>query len=301
MLLEWDALPELIDAYDRRFRLLEKEAIAAIDLRIDNALQVLERAFIPTYTALLLNPSLTPSQKRAVLMDQLRQQSQLINPAMEADYLDLFEQLIETNTQGGAQLGRELTGHSAPVISTVAIAALAAEAVRRLYSHNARFQSKLSALAEFGFSRRQGARAMLTEIRKGAGELKTRARAIVETEASGALNGGAIATYQAAGVALVMFYTVGDDKVCGYCSPRQGLVYQLGEIATPLHVFCRCLLLPLLEVDLRDPRFQKWSRAASLAAMKELRNAGKRVANSVAPFERAAGRDRPPKPTWSPR
>lgn len=299
-MMDWDALPELIDSYDRRSRQLEEEAIANINNRIDASLSALERAFIAVYTALLLNQTLTPFQKRAVLMDELRQQSQLINPGLEAEYLDLFEQLIRAETTGGQRLARELSEGQAPTIPTVAIAALAAEATRRLYSHNARFQSKLSALAEFGFSRRQGARAEITEIRKGAGELKARAATLALTEAAAAFNGGAIATYQAAGVPLIVFYTRGDDRVCGYCSPRHGQVYRLGEIAFPLHGRCRCFPVGMGESDLRDPRFQTWARVSSEATMAELLQAGKKAANNIAPFERAAGRDRPPTPVWSP-
>lgn len=299
--MDWDGLSELIDDYDRRSQQLEEKAIANINNRIDASLSALERAFIAVYTALLLNQTLTPFQKRAVLMGELRGQSQLINPGLEAEYLDLFEQLIRAETTGGQRLAQELTEGRAPAISTVAIAALAAEAVRRLYSHNARFQSKLSALAEFGFSRRQGARATLTEIRKGTGELKTRTSTLVLTEAAAAFGGGAIATYQAAGVPLLTFYTRGDDRVCGYCSPRHGQVYRLGEITFPLHGRCRCFPVGMMESDLRDPRFQIWARVSSEGTMAELLRAGKNAANNVAPFERTAGSDRPPTPVWSPR
>jgi hypothetical protein len=96
-----------------------------------------------------------------------------------------------------------------------------------------------------------------------------RSEMIARTETIRSENAGSLAAYDAAGVTEVQWWTALDDRVCVFCGEihgrkwatgsslfRLGDVFRVGESSLrlnyedvkhpPLHVFCRCTLLPVV-------------------------------------------------------
>jgi len=55
-----------------------------------------------------------------------------------------------------------------------------------------------------------------------------------------------IQAMQDAGVKKAQWVTMSDEKVCGECRPRNGVIYRIDDIP-PKHYGCRCRLRPILE------------------------------------------------------
>jgi hypothetical protein len=96
-----------------------------------------------------------------------------------------------------------------------------------------------------------------------------RAEMIARSETIRSENAGSVAAYQAAGVAQVQWWTALDERVCSFCGEIHGRtwptgdpLFQKGDVMTagdqrlnlnyedvvhpPLHVFCRCTVLPVV-------------------------------------------------------
>lgn len=130
---------------------------------------------------------------------------------------------------------------------------------------------------------------------------KSRAQMVARTEMSAAMVEGSKLRYEAEGISQVQWQAVGSSRTCGYCAPRHGKVYRLGEVVCPAHPNCRCALTPWderwVELGLVDPQEEAKSRAAVLA---DLEAAGKEPISGPSPFERSLGMERAPEALWSP-
>ena len=102
-----------------------------------------------------------------------------------------------------------------------------------------------------------------------------RAQMIAQTETIRSSNAGAVMSYQKAGIEQKQWYTAQDDKVCEFCGEMHGKIvgtaenfWNLGDVmkidvedkdpismtfgyedvhAPPLHVNCRCTILPVVD------------------------------------------------------
>lgn len=130
---------------------------------------------------------------------------------------------------------------------------------------------------------------------------KSRAQMVARTEMSAAMVEGSKLRYEAEGVSQVQWQAVGSSRTCGYCAPRHGKVYRLGEVICPAHPNCRCALTPWderwVKLGLVDVKAEAESRAAVLA---DLEAAGKERISGPTPFEKALGMEQAPKAVWTP-
>ncbi|MFZ9559242.1 MAG: minor capsid protein [Vulcanococcus sp.] len=130
---------------------------------------------------------------------------------------------------------------------------------------------------------------------------KSRAQMVARTEMAAAMVEGTKLRYEAEGIEQVQWQAVGSSRTCGYCAPRHGKVYRLGEVVCPAHPNCRCTVTPWdpewEELGLIDPQEEAQSRADVLA---DLEAAGKEPISGPSPFERSLGMERPPETLWSP-
>ena len=130
---------------------------------------------------------------------------------------------------------------------------------------------------------------------------KARAQTVARTEMAAAMVEGTKLRYEAEGIQQVQWQAVGSSRTCGYCAPRHGKVYRLGEVVAPAHPNCRCTLTPWdpdwVELGLVDPQAEAQSRADVLA---DLEAAGKKPISGPSPFEKALGMEQVPEPLWSP-
>ncbi|MFZ9568590.1 MAG: minor capsid protein [Vulcanococcus sp.] len=130
---------------------------------------------------------------------------------------------------------------------------------------------------------------------------KSRAQTVARTEMAAAMVEGSKLRYEAEGIEQVQWQAVGSSRTCGYCAPRHGKVYRLGEVVAPAHPNCRCTVTPWdpewEELGLIDPQEEAKARAEVLA---DLEAAGKKPISGPSPFEKALGQERAPKALWSP-
>ena len=79
-----------------------------------------------------------------------------------------------------------------------------------------------------------------------------RANMIAVTEVTRAFAEGNALAWQSTGfVSKVRFNTSRDDRVCPYCSPLAGEVFDVDDYGhkPPIHVRCRCFNTPVVDVD----------------------------------------------------
>jgi SPP1 gp7 family putative phage head morphogenesis protein len=130
---------------------------------------------------------------------------------------------------------------------------------------------------------------------------KSRAQMVARTEMAAAMVEGTKLRYEAEGIQQVQWQAVGSSRTCGYCAPRHGKVYRLGEVVCPAHPNCRCTVTPWdpewEELGLVDPQEEAKGRAAVLA---DLEAAGKEPISGPSPFEKSLGMERAPEALWSP-
>ena len=67
---------------------------------------------------------------------------------------------------------------------------------------------------------------------------KSRAQMVARTEMAAAMVEGTKLRYEAEGIQQVQWQAVGSSRTCGYCAPRHGKVYRLGEVVCPAHPNC---------------------------------------------------------------
>ena len=130
---------------------------------------------------------------------------------------------------------------------------------------------------------------------------QSRAQTVARTEMSAAMVEGTKLRYEEEGIAYVQWQAVGSSRTCGYCAPRHGKVYRLGEAICPAHPNCRCALVPWdprwLEQGLINPEDETKARADVLA---DLEAAGKEPISGPSPFEKSLGMEKAPEVVWSP-
>jgi SPP1 gp7 family putative phage head morphogenesis protein len=130
---------------------------------------------------------------------------------------------------------------------------------------------------------------------------KSRAQTVARTEMAAAMVEGTKLRYEAEGIQQVQWQAVGSSRTCGYCAPRHGKVYKLGDVVAPAHPNCRCTVTPWdpewEELGLIDPQEEAKARAEVLA---DLEAAGKKPISGPTPFEKSLGMEQAPKALWTP-
>ncbi|NBS70140.1 hypothetical protein EBT31_14695, partial [bacterium] len=130
---------------------------------------------------------------------------------------------------------------------------------------------------------------------------KSRAQTVARTEMAAAMVEGTKLRYEAEGIEQVQWQAVGSSRTCGYCAPRHGKVYKLGDVIAPAHPNCRCTVTPWdpewVELGLVDPQAEAKARADVLA---DLEAAGKKPISGPTPFEKALGMEQAPEALWTP-
>lgn len=95
-------------------------------------------------------------------------------------------------------------------------------------------------------------------------KFKNRAEMIARTELTFAYNAGRLDSYVQSGlVAGVRYQTIFDERRCGICASRQGIIVALDDVeglarlAIPTHPMCRCVWSPVLKEDFDKQSKQK--------------------------------------------
>ena len=234
-----------------------------------------------------------------------------ISPEYDSYYTDEFNSLLRTaNTSGTALADELLNSYGAQsavsgftTIPYAAISNQAAEGAIRLRRHTEAFRDIASAVIEQGLIQGKGAKWMQKQLETQLeGITKKKAEDIARTEASSALNAAAEQRYANAGVKYGQLLITPSQRVCPFCAGRNGMVFELGKMRVPLHVRCRCQILPYdkrwVEMGLIDEQFIINYHNQGIAELRK--NGAEPKYTEQAPFERS---NKLPAPNivWTPR
>ena len=229
---------------------------------------------------------LTPEQAAQVFADATSDSELLLSPAM-----------VRQNPSAmiaAAQRQNALTNYAAGGRGTQAFAAL-----NRLAEVDLR--GSIIGAVEFHLASGDSWRQLRRTLQDSLEVTKSRAQTVARTEMAAAMVEGTKLRYEAEGIQQVQWQAVGSSRTCGYCAPRHGKVYKLGDVVAPAHPNCRCTVTPWdsrwVELGLVDPQAEAQSRADVLA---DLEAAGKQPISGPSPFEKALGQQRAPAVLWSP-
>jgi SPP1 gp7 family putative phage head morphogenesis protein len=148
---------------------------------------------------------------------------------------------------------RERIDVSIPLEATTAAAAQARGYLRR---HGETFASTSAEVVAQGIAEGRPLNTMVQDMRTRLSVVKSRADAIVRTEALRAYNDASNQYYAAQGIDLAMWYATSDDRTCPLCAPRAATLYKRSEARVPCHPRCRCYLAPWDEdIAAMDPNY----------------------------------------------
>lgn len=229
---------------------------------------------------------LTPEQAAQAFANASTDPSLILGPGMA--------QQNPTALIAAAQRQNALANYAAGARGTQAFATL-----NRLVDVDLR--GRIIGAVEFHLASGDSWRQLRSTLQSSVELTKSRAQTVARTEMAAAMVEGTKLRYEAEGIQQVQWQAVGSSRTCGYCAPRHGKVYRLGEVVAPAHPNCRCTVTPWdpewVELGLVDPQAEAKSRADVLA---DLEAAGKKPISGPTPFEKALGQDTAPEPLWSP-
>jgi len=229
---------------------------------------------------------LNPEQAAAVFADAIADPTAILTPAM-----------VQQNPSAmiaAAQRQNALASYAAGGRGTQAFAAL-----NRLVEVDLR--GRIIGGVEFHLAQGDSWRQLRKTLQNSVELTKSRAQTVARTEMAAAMVEGTKLRYEAEGIKQVQWQAVGSSRTCGYCAPRHGKVYKLGDVVAPAHPNCRCTVTPWdpkwVELGLVDPQEEAKARAEVLA---DLEASGKKPISGPSPFEKALGQEQPPQALWTP-
>ncbi|MEO1208862.1 MAG: minor capsid protein [Cyanobacteria bacterium J06638_20] len=274
---------------------LEDAAIASIELMIDRNLVALERRLSEIYRRVQREGvALSARSMASAILEELGASAYLLSPAdLEQIYEDLIRQSQEAGIEGAIALIALLSIQPSDTDLPVANPS---EPVERLRGWGVAFRSGLVAILTMAFTTGWGVRRMLTQAREEAGKLKGRAEQSVRTTSVEVWNDAADRQYQEVEIPYEQLVTAEDERVCPYCAARNMNIYRRGQISVPLHNWCRCLLVPVMDLPDND----RTATAYRESRLRGLKRSGQRPNYGASPAERRTGLDRAPSPVWTP-
>jgi len=230
--------------------------------------------------------NLTSEQAAQVLADAVNDPAAILSPGM-----------VQQNPNAliaAAQRQNALASYAAGGSGTQAFATL-----NRLVDVDLR--GRIIGSVEFHLASGDSWRQLRRTLQNSVELSKSRAQTVARTEMAAAMVEGTKLRYEAEGIEQVQWQAVGSSRTCGYCAPRHGKVYRLGEVVAPAHPNCRCTVTPWdpewEELGLIDPQEEAKARADVLA---DLEAAGKKAISGPTPFEKSLGMEQAPQVLWSP-
>lgn len=293
-----DRALEIAARYDVALSQLEERAQRRVAMALESSYRNLERELLASYQRHGSNLNLLPRQRTLVIMDEVRQQLELIDPRTARQLTQGYEQMLIAATREGYDMAADLaTALEAPrlqpftAVPMEAIAAQARDGILRLSKHVQAFAERASAIVEQGLTQGWGARRVATNIRKELGTTISKAETIARTEVMSAHNSAAKARYKRSGIEYGQWIATPSDRLCPTCAERNTKIYPIDDVLIPAHPRCRCMILPVSEAWGLDSEFTEQYRSDTLA---ELSAQGIEPDTGLSPFEKAAGFSRAP-------
>ncbi|WP_013334701.1 minor capsid protein [Gloeothece verrucosa] len=297
----------LIERYNSILSQAEDRIIERINRALAEAFVQLERELRIKYPKIQENGSLTAANRKLLLLNELKGLLDIVGNTSR--YSQLFEELLKTANEQGVSLAgkfsRLMEGDDfVQATAKVPIEALkyaVEEQIRYLGKYGDEFANKASAIIEQGIIQGWHPSRIAPYLRRELGVTKVRAEMIARTASLSAFNSALKQHFLANNIRFAQFQATVDDRVCPYCSARNGNVYRIEEIRIPCHPQCRCVAMPW-KADWQEQGLTNddWHRRSHEQGIAELRATGKEPNYGLSPFEKAAGLEKPPVPIWTP-
>ena len=251
------------------------------------------------------NDNLFPYQKKILLLAEM---TKLLNLIKGESYQKALEQLMLVSNRKGTSLAIELMNaiesDFARAVATIPLEAVrfaAEEQTRYLARHGEDFANKASSIIEQGLIQGWGVRRVEKSLLEQLGITKMRAQVISRTASVSAGNAAMKQQYIKHGMDGWIWVATPDNRVCPFCTARNGYAYDFKAIRPPIHPRCRCFTTPYkkdwVEKGLID---KEWYRNARKNTMTELSKGDGKPNYGPSPFERSDGLTKAPTPIWKP-
>ena len=313
---ERDIIDGLTGAYRAMEPRIEQAFKRSLDTGNDTALKqllILRQQLGQELSAMQLPPELAQTVNQALLdgqvssdfwalaeMNRVKQEARKLSPeeaaqafANATDDADLLlsPAMVQQNPSAmiaAAQRQNALSNYAAGGRGTQAFASL-----NRLVDVDLR--GRIIGAVEFHLAQGDSWRQLRGTLQNSLELTKSRAQTIARTEMAAAMVEGTKLRYETEGIQQVQWQAVGSSRTCGYCAPRHGKVYKLGDVVAPAHPNCRCTITPFdpkwVELGLIDLEQEAKARADVLA---DLEASGKKPISGPSPFEKALNREQAP-------
>ena len=172
-----------------------------------------------------------------------------VNPNQVDGYDRIFNNLLQTSSSYGIDVARLTTKEFreraiSASVPLEAVLAAAKQAHGYLRKHGETFAQTSAVVVGQGLAEGRPTESIVRDMQMRLNVTKARARVIVRTESIRAYGEATNQYYAQMGLDYVSWYATSDDRVCPYCSPRAGLIYERSAVKVPLHPQCRCFLAP---------------------------------------------------------
>lgn len=313
---ERDIIDGLTGAYRAMEPRIEQAFKRSLDTGNDTALRqllILRQQLGQELSAMRLPPELAQTVNQALLdgqvssdfwalaeMNRVKQEARKLSPeeaaqafanaTNDADLL-LSPAMVQQNPSAmiaAAQRQNALSNYAAGGRGTQAFASL-----NRLVDVDLR--GRIIGAVEFHLASGDSWRQLRGTLQNSLELTKSRAQTIARTEMAAAMVEGTKLRYETEGIQQVQWQAVGSSRTCGYCAPRHGKVYKLGDVVAPAHPNCRCTITPFdpkwVELGLIDLDQEAKARADVLA---DLEASDKKPISGPSPFEKALNLENAP-------
>lgn len=296
-------LERIVEKAERAARFYEQPLLLKVQAELREIERRIVGALIPLYEQELLE-----GIDRSRAYRQGRAQSIL---AQLSTYLDTLEQTrlgitasnLITVYEDAYETGLELLSvyenvspFFTPKVNFEAITAQLRDGEKRLFRHTKEAVASINSAVSEGLALGKSATKVARDIRKATDYTAFRAQSIALTEMSSSRTSARDEFYKEQDVSLVTFYATRDDRACVFCSAKHLQAFKRTDIATPIHVRCRCVLMPLRKsfldaglINVEDYKRQRREAQRDLEARGLKPNPGK------APFEKVGAQ-----PVWTP-
>jgi SPP1 gp7 family putative phage head morphogenesis protein len=285
-----------INATSSRLSKAEEIAISNIDRALARNFVKLEKRLRKIWD-IYQEQARLPQEKALALAKELNRELTLT----DFNVKPVLRKVFEKSQSEGIKLAESLLSKPKTAATNDFVDFWTEDSFNRIDDWGTAFSRDARAIFELGLSQGWSVRQVLDTLTTRFGQLQFEIKRVVKTGSISTANSTTTAYYDKNGITLVLWLSSRDDRVCQFCSIRNGNIYYLKDITFPLHPSERCFLVPIRRRDFNNGNIDRsFLKQYKQQGLEELRQSGRSPNYGVAPFEKKAGRSDPPKPIWQP-